>query len=371
MSSFEERVRNALARVIDPELDKPITELGMVGEIKGSEQNGTVEIKLTVSYCPYQDQLKAEVEQALNQEFSEGRVSVSLTAMTKAELDDLKLKLRGPKKTNPFGPGTSTRVILVSSGKGGVGKSTIAASLATGLANSGKQVGLLDADIFGFSIMQQMGIEQRPTRLDDMMLPPVAHGVKVISIGMFLDGNEPVSWRGPMLHKAIEQFLTDVYWGSLDFLIVDLPPGTGDVAISLGQLLPNAKVLVVTTADTDSAKVAVRSALASAKAGQEIIGVIENLSWIESATGEKTALLGSGGGQKVAEEIESITGKPAPLLVQIPLSLRAAEYQGSGTPLIMQSIEEPTLKALNALVEQVAEIKLDQSARTLNVKLSE
>jgi ATP-binding protein involved in chromosome partitioning len=367
MNTLNERVTSALSKVIDPELRMPITELGMVGEITGSDDSPIVEIKLTVSHCPQSDYLEQESSKALKEVFPNGQVKLSV--MTKAELDELKLKLRGPQKQNPFGPGSSTRVILVGSGKGGVGKSTITANLAVSLAKSGYQVGLVDADIFGFSITQQLGITDRPTRLDDMMLPPIAHGVKVISIGMFLAGNEPVSWRGPMLHKAIEQFLTDVYWGSLDFLLVDMPPGTGDVAISIGQLLPNAKALVLTTAAQAAAIVSVRSGLAASKAGHELIGVVENMSWLET-NGKKEPIFGSGGGLSVSQELTAATGKEVKLLAQIPISSELSAGSDAGSPLVLANPDEPAALVINELAKTIAPTKLGKDSLTLNVKLT-
>ncbi len=367
MDELVEAVYSALSNVIDPELRLPITELDMVGEITGNGDELSVEIKLTVSHCPQSKYLEQESLKQLREVFP--NATVIMKVMSKAELDELKLKLRGPKKQNPFGQGSSTRVILVGSGKGGVGKSTITANLAVSLAQSGYQVGLIDADIFGFSITQQLGITDRPTRLDDMMLPPIAFGVKVISIGMFLAGNEPVSWRGPMLHKAIEQFLTDVYWGSLDFLLIDMPPGTGDVAISIGQLLPNAKALVLTTAAKAAALVSVRSGLAASKAGHELIGVVENLSWLET-NGSKENLFGSGGGNQVSKELSVATGKEVSLLAQIPVSRQLSASSDAGRPMVLDFPEEPAARVINSLAEKLSQLKLGKESLTLNVKLS-
>ena len=223
MSTLQDRALAALSLVIDPELRKPITELDMVGAISGSENEFSVEIKLTVSHCPQATQIEAKVNEVLAKDFPSSEISVAMNVMTKDELDALKIKLRGGRepKSNPFGVGSATKVFLIGSGKGGVGKSSLTVNLAVELANQGFDVGVLDADIFGFSIPAQLGTSDRPTRLDDMILPPIAHGVKVISIGMFLPSNEPVAWRGPMLHKAVEQFLTEVHWGSLDYLLID------------------------------------------------------------------------------------------------------------------------------------------------------
>lgn len=365
MNDQEQRVILALSKVIDPELRFPITELNMVGNTSASDSSVSVEIKLTVSHCPQADYLEHSVREVLEKEFQDQEITVQMNVMSKDELDALKLKLRGNKapRSNPFGPGSSTRVILVGSGKGGVGKSTLTSNLAVELAQRGFRVGLIDADIFGFSITNQLGITSRPTRLDDLMLPPIAFGVQVISIGMFLDGNEPVSWRGPMLHKAIEQFLTDVYWDDLDFLLIDMPPGTGDVAISIGQLLPNAKALVVTTPQQAASLVAVRSGLAAKNASHEIIGVIENMSWLENPDGSKSYLFGKGGGQEVASTLGT------ELLSQIPLSPELSASSDKGVPLILSEYPDAAGLAIKELANKLTETKLPKSNRTLNVKL--
>ncbi len=370
MAENLESVLSALAKVNDPEIGLPITDLNMVGDIALSAENLKVEIKLTVAHCPMQAEIEEAVRSALQAEFSDKKIQVVIAVMTKTELDELKLKLRGKEKTNPFGENSATRVILVGSGKGGVGKSTVTVNLAVGLARLGFQVGLVDADIFGFSVPRLMGITTKPTRIDDMMMPPIAFGVKTISIGMFLPANEPVSWRGPMLHKAIEQFLTDVYWGSLDFLIIDMPPGTGDVAISIGQLLPQAKALVVTTASTAAAEVAVRSAMAARKAGHQILGVVENMSWLIDSAGQKQFIFGSGGTQLLVDTLNEYSGEKPELLAQIPISQNLAESTESGIPLITTEIQDDALDALTELVKLVAGTKLGPGVRELRVKLN-
>ncbi|MEY4417589.1 MAG: hypothetical protein RIQ88_27 [Actinomycetota bacterium] len=368
MNELETKVYSALGKLIDPELGKPITELGMVGAISGDLKQLVVEIKLTVVHCPQADYIEQSAKALLEEVFPQ--VTIQMSVMSKAELDSLKILLRGKQKSNPFTANSATRVILVTSGKGGVGKSTIASNLAVGLAKNGNKVGLIDADIFGFSILSQMGVTARPTRLDDMMLPPESHGVKVISIGMFFEGNEAISWRGPMLHKAIEQFLVDVHWGELDYLVIDLPPGTGDVSISLGQLLPHAKVLVVTTPQPAAAEVAIRSGLAAIKANQEIMGVVENMSWLENGI-TRELIFGSGGAAKVAEQLTSAAGYPVEVLVQIPLNQSLAESSDQGMPLILKDFEDNASKELQKLVRTVAAVKLGKAARTLTVKLGQ
>ena len=343
----------ALAGVIDPELRKPITELGMVGSITET----TVEIKLTIPTCPAAKQIEA----AANQAVSELGLTVELTSMNQEERNALKEKLRAgkPPRANPFDENTLTRVFLVGSGKGGVGKSTLTANLAVALAEQGFSVGLLDADIFGYSIPGQLGITDKPTQLDEMILPPVAFGVRVISIGMFVDGSKAVAWRGPMLHRTVDQFLKDVFWGQLDFLLIDMPPGTGDVAISLGQNLPTAKSLVVTTPQTAAAEVALRSGALGIQTGQSVFGVIENMSWLIQPDGSKLELFGAGGGEAVAKHLES------KLLGQVPISVSLREGSDAGTPVVLANPNDPAAIELRNLAKKMAESKLDLKGKRL------
>jgi len=325
--TLRDQVVAALSGVIDPELRRPITELGMVGEVVEASGITKVQIKLTVSACPAADRILADVEAALAAMAGSDNFEVRLDVMTPAERAELKANLLGGRepRSNPFGAETLTRVFLIGSGKGGVGKSSLTANIAVALAERGLRVGLVDADIFGFSIPGQLSITDKPTRIDEMILPPVAFGVKVISIGMFLDDNKPVAWRGPMLHRAVEQFLIDVYWGDLDFLLIDLPPGTGDIAISLGQLLPTAKHVVVTTPQLAASDVAERSGAVGLQTGQSIFGVIENMAWLEQSDGSRLELFGSGGGQLVAERLTTLSGQKVGFLAQIPISIALRE----------------------------------------------
>ena len=345
---------DALSKVIDPELRLPITELGMVGEIT----EDSVTIKLTVTGCPAADRIERDVQAAV------GDRKVIMTVMTQAERDVLKEKLRGGRapRVNPFDAENPAKVYLIGSGKGGVGKSTVTANLAVALAARGLAVGLIDADIFGFSIPGQLGITDKPTKLDDMILPPVAHGVKVISIGMFLETSQPVAWRGPMLHRAVAQFLTDVHWGDLDFLLIDMPPGTGDVAISLGQLLPTAQTIVVTTPQVAAAEVAERSGSVGVQTGQSVFGVIENMSWLQQGS-ERIELFGSGGGQAVADRLN------APLLGQIPLSIPMREGADQGQPVVDANPSDSAAQALGALAEKIAATKTPLAGRRLKLSL--
>jgi ATP-binding protein involved in chromosome partitioning len=372
MSTLIEQVTSALSQVIDPELRKPITELDMIGEIIGTEDSFSVEIKLTVSHCPQATQIEQRVQEELDKAFPDATAKVLMAVMSKEELDALKIKLRGGRepKSNPFGVGSTTQVFLIGSGKGGVGKSSLTVNLAVELANQGFEVGVLDADIFGFSIPAQLGTTDRPTRLDDMILPPIAFGVKVISIGMFLPSNEPVAWRGPMLHKAVEQFLTEVHWGSLDYLLIDMPPGTGDVAISVGQLLPNARSIVVTTPQQAASYVAERSGSASHKIGQEIFGVIENMSGLIMPDGSTLDIFGSGGGQKVADSLTEYSGKPVSLLAKVPISVELREGSDNGNPLVVSNPSDPAALEIARIAKFMAEAKLPATNRTLKVEIA-
>ena len=358
----ESLIRQALDSVIDPELRLPITQLDMV-EISGKE----VTVKLTIAGCPAAVSIEEDVRKAL----SSLDAHLQMTVMTKAERDALKLKLRNGKapRQNPFDETTLTRVYLIGSGKGGVGKSTITANLAVELARQNFRVGLVDADIFGFSIPGQLGIDAKPTRIDEMILPPVAHGVKVISIGMFLETNKPVAWRGPMLHRAVEQFLVDVYWGELDFLLVDMPPGTGDVAISLGQLLPTAKTIVITTPQLAAAEVAERSGAVGLQTGQSVLGVIENMSWLEQADGSRLNIFGEGGGSDVAARLSVLSGGEVPVLGQIPMSVALREGSDLGQPIVASHPNDPAALAITEIALKITSDRLGLAGKKLRVSL--
>jgi len=373
-----ESVFAALAKVIDPELRRPITELGMVGKITPFDDEAAnsdadaklgVEIKLTVVGCPAADRIRSDVEQALATVST--NFEVNMTVMTADERAELKTKLLGGRalRTNPFGADTLTRVFLIGSGKGGVGKSSLTANLAVARAAKGLRVGLVDADIFGFSIPAQLGLTDKPTRLDEMILPPVAFGVKVISIGMFIDENKPVAWRGPMLHRAVEQFLVDVYWGDLDFLLVDLPPGTGDIAISLGQLLPTAKTVVVTTPQVAAADVAERSGAVGLQTGQSVFGVIENMAWLEQSDGTRLDLFGAGGGELVASRLAKLSGSPVEVLGQVPISMALREGSDAGAPVVLANPDDLAAEAILSIAEKIAADQLGLSGRRLKLSL--
>jgi ATP-binding protein involved in chromosome partitioning len=349
-------ILQALSQVIDPELRIPLTELDMVGEISLDEAGfAEVEIKLTIVGCPASERIEQESLAAINSIAGISGAKVRLSVMSAQERAKLTAKLRAgkPPRHNPFGKDTLTNIFLIGSGKGGVGKSTLTANLAVALSARGLRVGLIDADIFGFSIPGQLGITDKPTRVDQLILPPVAFGVKVISIGMFIEDNKPVAWRGPMLHRAIDQFLSDVFWGDLDILLVDLPPGTGDVAISLGQLLPTARTVVVTTPQPSASEVAERSAAVGLQTGQAIFGVIENLSYLDLA-GERQEIFGSGGGAEVARRLSELSKTEVRVLGQVPISIPLRIGSDTGRPLLASEIEDPAKPVIESIAEAMA-----------------
>jgi len=284
-------------------------------------------------------------------------VRVELDVMSDGQRADMRKNLRGgaPEAVIPFAqPGSLTRVYCVASGKGGVGKSSVTVNLAAALAARGLSVGVVDADIYGHSVPRMLGVTARPTRVDDMIMPPQAHRLKIISIGMFTAGNDAVVWRGPMLHRALQQFLADVYWGDLDVLLLDLPPGTGDVAISLAQLLPNAEILVVTTPQAAAAEVAERAGAIALQTHQRLLGVVENMSWLELPDGSRMEVFGAGGGQTVADSLTKTVGASVPLLGQIPLDTRVREAGDAGTPVVLADPGSPAAKALDAVADRLA-----------------
>ncbi|MFE5411152.1 P-loop NTPase [Microbacterium sp. NPDC056569] len=370
-------VRAAVAAVSDPELRRPIGELDMVRDVSVAGDVAHVAIALTIVGCPAADRIASDVRAAAASVPGIGDVALEVGVMTPAERHALTERLRGGRaREMPFGPGTLTRVIAVTSGKGGVGKSTVTANLAAALAARGLAVGLIDADVHGFSIPGQLGLVSadgtvpQPTRVDDLMLPPVAHGVKVISIGMFLrraQGDAPVgavAWRGPMLHRTVQQFLTDVYFGDLDVLLLDMPPGTGDVAISVGQLLPNAEVVVVTTPQAAAADVAVRSGVVARQTGQRVIGVVENMAAMTLPDGTTIDVFGAGGGAAVAAALSQPDAE-VPLLASVPLSPTLRTDADAGTPAVVAHPDDPAARAIAGLAEALAQTPRGLSGRSL------
>jgi ATP-binding protein involved in chromosome partitioning len=353
----QDAVRRAVAAVTDPELRRPIGDLDMVRDIVVDGSTARVSIVLTIVGCPAAARIESDVRAAAASVPGIEEAVVEVGVMTPGERKALTEKLRDgrPARQMPFGPDSLTRVILVSSGKGGVGKSTMTANLAVALAEQGLSVGLVDADVHGFSIPGLLGIPAgtQPTRIDDLMLPPVAYGVKTISIGMFLrDGEAVVAWRGPMLHRTVQQFLTDVFFGDLDILLIDMPPGTGDIAISIGQILPHAEVLVVTTPQAAAAEVAIRSGLVARQTGQKVIGVVENMAALTLPDGTSIDLFGSGGGAAVAEALSA--DAPVELLASIPLSPALRTGGDSGVPVVIGEPADAAAAAIHDLARTLS-----------------
>ncbi|MEO3938261.1 P-loop NTPase [Dermatophilaceae bacterium Soc4.6] len=362
---------SALAGVDDPEIRKPITELGMVKSVEVDDSGRVaLAIFLTVSGCPMKDTLTNNTTAALMAVEGVTAVDVTLDVMSDEQRTALKTQLRGgqAEKEIPFAkPGSLTRVYAVASGKGGVGKSTVTVNLAASLAQQGLRVGVLDADVYGFSVPRMLGVEQRPTQVDDMILPPISHEVKVISIGMFVPGNQPVVWRGPMLHRALQQFLADVFWGDLDVLLLDLPPGTGDIAISVAQLVPNAEILVITTPQQAAAEVAERAGAIALQTHQRIVGVVENMSWLELPDGTRQEIFGSGGGRAVAESLTRSIGSDVPLLGQIPLDTALRVGGDNGTPVVLSHPDSPAAVALRGIARGMATRARGLAGRSLGL----
>ncbi len=341
-------VREALAGVLDPEIRRPITDLGMVRSVLVDGGSVTVRVDLTVPGCPLKDTLVKDVTAAVEPLDGVTGVTVELGTMSAEQRQTLRERLRGgPEPVIPFAqPGSLTKVIAISSGKGGVGKSSVTANLAVAMAEQGLSVGVVDADIYGFSLPRMLGTDQPPTQVDDMLLPPIAHGVKVVSIGMFVPPGQPVVWRGPMLHRALQQFLSDVFWGDLDVLLLDLPPGTGDIAISVAQLLPGSSLVVVTTPQVAAAEVAERAGAVAVQTHQRIAGVIENMSWLAQPDGSRLEVFGSGGGARVAQGLSDLIGADVPLLGQVPLDLQLREAGDAGTPVVESAPDSPAAAVL-------------------------
>ena len=362
-------VMEALDRVIDPELRRPVTDLGMVSSVDIAEDGVvSVEVLLTVAGCPLKDTITADTQREVGSVEGVTGVQVSLGVMNDEQKAELRRRLRGgaAEPVVPFTqPGNLTRVYAVTSGKGGVGKSSVTANLAAAMAAQGLSVGVVDADIYGFSIPRMLGVDRVPTQLDGMIVPPVAHGVKVISIGMFVEDKQPVVWRGPMLHRAVQQFLSDVFWGDLDVLLLDLPPGTGDVTISVAQLLPNAEILVVTTPQTAAAEVAERTGLIAAQTHQKVVGVIENMSYMPQPDGSRLEIFGSGGGQSVSERLSAQLGYEVPLLAQVPLDIALREGGDRGQPVV--GAQGPAADALRAIGHRLAGAERGLAGRPLGV----
>jgi ATP-binding protein involved in chromosome partitioning len=364
-------VRSALAGVKDPEIHRPITDLGMVKDVTiGEDGSVVVGVYLTVAGCPMRDKITHDVTEAVSALPGVRAVRVDLDVMNDEQRTELRKSLRGDsaEPVIPFAqPGSLTRVYCVASGKGGVGKSSVTVNLAVAMAARGLSVGVVDADIYGHSIPRMVGTEAKPTKVENMMMPPQAHGVKVISIGMFTPGNAPVVWRGPMLHRALQQFLADTFWGDLDILLLDLPPGTGDIAISVAQLVPNAEILVVTTPQTAAAEVAERAGAIALQTRQRLAGVVENMSWLEMPDGSRMEVFGSGGGQIVADSLTKAVGAPVPLLGQVPLDPRLREAGDAGTPIVVAQPDAAAAVVLREIAERLSTRSRGLAGRLLSV----
>jgi ATP-binding protein involved in chromosome partitioning len=355
----EEQVREALSGVNDPEIKRPITELGMVDGITIGDSEITVRLLLTVSGCPLKDTLNRDITAAVATVAPEHTVVVDMGVMSDEQRKGMQQMLRGghADKEVPFAQaGSLTKVFAIASGKGGVGKSTVTVNLAVAMANRGLKVGIIDADIYGHSIPDMLGIgDERPTQVEDMIMPVPAKGMKVISIGMLKPRKDQVvAWRGPMLDRALLQMLSDVYWGDLDVLLLDLPPGTGDVAISLGQHLPNAEVLVVTTPQPAAAQVAERAGTMASMMHQRVVGVVENMSYLQIPGGERMEIFGSGGAAKVAETLTARFGYDVPMMGQIPLEEQLRAGGDSGEPIVDSQPDSEAAKILQGIADQLS-----------------
>jgi ATP-binding protein involved in chromosome partitioning len=364
VSLSQDQIIDALRPVQDPELRRSIVDLGMVKNVAINGDSVAVTVALTIAGCPLRAELTNRVTEAVERAGATA-ITVDFTVMTDEERAKVSEIMGGaghgqaggheghshaPAKPLPFREGSRTRVIGVNSGKGGVGKSSVTVNLAIALKQLGFDVAVLDADVYGFSIPAMLGVDSPPTVIDKMMVPPEANGVRCISMGFFIDEDQAVIWRGPMLHKALEQFLTDVYWDEPDFLVVDMPPGTGDVSLSMAQYLPRAEIYVVTTPQAAAQRVAQRTAAMAKKLNLPVRGVIENMSWFTGDDGKRYELFGAGGGQILAEDID------APLLAQIPLVPAMREGGDDGVPITVSDPESEAAQAFRALAQRVVEL---------------
>jgi ATP-binding protein involved in chromosome partitioning len=367
----EEIIRAALSEVEDPEIRKPITELDMVKSITLEQDRVVIEIYLTVVGCPLKQEIIDRIKAAVKKVKPLLETQVVFDVMNDDQRKKLREKLRGPQKINPFAKEDSlTKVFAIASGKGGVGKSSLTVNLAAAMAAKGFAVGILDADVYGHSIPRILGIDHAPTMVEGMIMPPAKWGVRAISMLPFKPGgvSQPIAFRGPMLHKALEQFLTDVWWGDLDFLLLDLPPGTGDVAISVAQLLPKAEIIVITTPQISASEVAVRAGTISSQTHQTVAGVIENMSEILcTSCNEPMNLFGSGGGEAVVESLNKELGKEVPLLGKVPFDVRLREGGDKGEPLVLSDPTAPASVEIIRISEQLIKQPKGLAGKPLNL----
>lgn len=350
---------DSLSKVIDPELRRSITELGMVETAVIEKGKAKIKVLLTIAACPMRDKLSFDIDAAARSISGVTDVSIEFGAMTQEQRDAVKKLIRGGREAHiPFAqPGSLTRVIGIASGKGGVGKSSLTVNLAIAAAQQGLKVGILDADVYGHSVPRLMGIVgERPTAIDQTFIPVEAYGVKVVSMEMFKpDRADPVAYRGPLLHRVLEQLLSDAYWGDLDLLFLDLPPGTGDIAISLGQLIPSSEILVITTPQLAAAEVAERAARIAFQLKQHLIGVVENMSDMSCPKcGEKISLFGSGGGQESADRLSKMVGSDVPLIASIPFTPQLREGGDNGKPIVITDPNSEASKAISELAQKLA-----------------
>lgn len=383
--SLDTALMRALDTVIDPELRKPITAVGMVDSATVSEGVATVAVLLTIEGCPLKNTIEQDVREAALTVDGIEQVDIRIGYMSPEQRSELKKLLGHSSRANPFAsPDSLTKVYAVVSGKGGVGKSSATANLAAAMASAGLKVGVVDADVHGFSIPGLLGITQPPTKLEEMILPPVVplpeaqrqawekghpHQdpgfIKVISIGMFVEGNQPIAWRGPMLHRALEQFLTDVYFGDLDVLLLDLPPGTGDIAISMAQLLPGAQLLLVSTPQVAAVDVAERAGTLSLQTEQKVAGIIENMSAMVMPDGSTMEVFGSGGGEVLSQRLRDALGYEVPLLGSVPLDVSLRSGGDAGVPVVWSAPDSPAGSAMQTVADRVLEQKRDLAGKSL------
>jgi len=354
--STNDLIRKALGNVIDPELHKPLPELGMVESVDFSAGVAKIGILLTIVGCPMKDRLKADITKALSKIEEVKSIEVIFGVMNEEQRNNVKKLIRGGReKFIPFAqPDSLTRVLGIASGKGGVGKSSVTVNLAVAAAKRGLKVGIVDADVYGHSIPRLMGIlDKRPTAIDQTFIPVENYGVKVVSMEMFKpERSDPVAYRGPLLHKVLEQLLSDAYWGDLDLLLLDLPPGTGDIAISLGQLIPGSEIIVVTTPQIAAAEVAERAGRIAHQIKQPVIGVIENMSETVSATtGEKISIFGSGGGEETARRLSELVGADVPLLAKVPFDTNIREGGDAGNPIVLS--DQKIMDIFDAILDRI------------------
>jgi ATP-binding protein involved in chromosome partitioning len=358
-SEITQAIHQALATVSDPELHRPLPDLGMVESVAFNNGIAQIKILLTISGCPMRERLHSDVLSAVSQVPGVSSVELEFGVMNETQRDNVKKLLRGGReKFIPFAqPDSLTRVWGISSGKGGVGKSSVTVNLAAALSSRGFKVGVLDADVYGHSIPRLFGIEGvRPTAIDQTFIPVEVRGIKVVSIEMFKpDRADPVAYRGPLLHRVLEQLLSDAYWGDLDFLLLDLPPGTGDIAISLGQLIPASEIIVVTTPQVAAAEVAERAGRIAHQLKQHIIGVIENMSaYVDAHTGAAIALFGEGGGAETSRRLSTLVGAEVPLVASVPFDVDLREGGDNGAPIVWAKPESPAAQSFFSVVDQLA-----------------